>query len=362
MIVKLNDSISPAATSVILESIARQGYEARKLSLPYGQFIVGLGDGAGDTVTIGKLDGVAWARKGTERAVLASVEVSPTRSEVRLGSSTIGGEELAIMAGPCSVEDRDQIQTCARFVAAYGATALRGGAYKPRTSPYAFQGLGREGLELLASAGRASGLPVVTEVMEPAEVQPMAPFVDCFQIGARSMQNYPLLREAGRSGKPVLLKRGPSSTIKEFLLAAEYILLEGNPDVILCERGIRTFENATRNTLDLNAVPVLKSQTHLPVIVDPSHGTGRRDAVIPMARAAVAAGADGLMVEVHPDPERALSDGDQSLTLAQFRSLVEEIRPVAEAIGRRVAAPHTTAFNHNQGSRPRRATGWGAGD
>ena len=224
-------------------------------------------------------------------------------------------------------------------MAAYGATALRGGAYKPRTSPYAFQGLGPEGLELLREAGRATGLPVVTEVMDPGDVEPMVALRGL--LPDRRALHAELPAAAGRrelrEARPPQA-RALSATVKEFLLAAEYVLLEGNPNVILCERGIQTFETATRNTLDLNAVPVLKAQTHLPVVVDPSHGTGRRDAVIPMARAAVAAGADGLIVEVHPDPERALSDGDQSLTLGQFRPLVEEIRPVAEAVGRRVAA------------------------
>ncbi len=352
MIVKLSLPASPSALSAVLTALARQGYETKRVELPFGTFAVGLGDGAGDTVSVGAMEGVVWARKGSERAVLAALESAPAGTEVPLGAFTIGGETLAVMAGPCSVEDRDQIQTCARFVAAYGATALRGGAFKPRTSPYSFQGLGHEALEMLADAGRATGLPVVTEVMEPSDVESMAPLTDCFQVGARSMQNFPLLREVGRVGKPVLLKRGPSATVKEFILAAEYILLEGNPNVILCERGIRTFETSTRNTLDLNAVPVLKAQTHLPVVVDPSHGTGRRDAVIPMARAAVAAGADGLMVEVHPDPARALSDGDQSLTLAQFRTLVEEIRPVALAVGRKVAAPHLPSFGETRATGP----------
>ncbi len=362
MIVKLTAPASSSALIAVLAALSQQGYETRRVELPFGTFVLGLGDGAGDTVSVGALEGVVWARKGSERAVLAALDAAPEGTQVALGESSIGGEAIAIMAGPCSVEDRDQIQTCARFVAAYGATALRGGAFKPRTSPYAFQGLGHEGLEMLAEAGRATGLPVVTEVMEPAEVEPMSALADCFQIGARSMQNYPLLREVGRSGKPVLLKRGPSATVKEFILAAEYILLEGNPNVILCERGIRTFETATRNTLDLNAVPVLKAQTHLPVVVDPSHGTGRRDAVIPMARAAVAAGADGLIIEVHPDPARALSDGDQSLTLAQFRTLVEEIRPVAEAVGRSVAVPRLPSFGEVRRSAQGRRTGWGAGE
>jgi 3-deoxy-7-phosphoheptulonate synthase len=359
MIVKMKPQASLGEASGILEAVGRLGFATRRVSLPFGTFVVGLGSGRCDLNAVASLPGAEWARRAGEGPVLASFETSPTRTVVPLGQTGVGGEYLSLMAGPCSVEDQDQIRTCARFVASYGASVLRGGAYKPRTSPYSFQGLGLEGLRMLMEAGRATGLPVVTEVMDPGELEAMLPFVDCFQIGARSMQNFPLLREAGRAGRPVLLKRGSSASINELLMAAEYILLEGNAKVILCERGIKTFETATRNTLDLNAVPVLKAQTHLPVIVDPSHGTGRRDAVIAMARAAVAAGADGLMVEVHPDPDRALSDGDQSLTPAEFRRLVEEIGPVAEAIGRRVFVPGAAPFGRAAG-RHARATGWGS--
>ena len=293
MIVKLSTPPPPSALSAVLSALARQGYGPSASSCPSVPL-----PWAWATALETRSQSARWRVWFGQERVLSAPCWQPSRRpplepEVPLGAFMIGGEAIAIMAGPCSVEDRDQIQTCARFVAAYGATALRGGAFKPRTSPYSFQGLGHEALEMLADAGRATGLPVVTEVMEPSEVESMAPSRTVFQVGARSMQNFPLLREVGRSGKPVLLKRGPSSTVKEFILAAEYILLEGNPNVILCERGIRTFETATRNTLDLDAVPVLKAQTHLPVMVDPSHGTGRRDAVIPMARAAVAAGADG---------------------------------------------------------------------
>lgn len=359
MIVKLKSDASPSAVSSALAELGRLGYETRKVVLPFGTFLVGMGEVKPAEERFAHMEGVEWARPAGDKPVLGSSEGNRTRTVVPLGQFGIGSDTLAIIAGPCSVEEKDQIRTCARFVAAYGATALRGGAFKPRTSPYVFQGLGYEGLEMLADAGRATGLPVVTEVMEPGEVEAMSSLVDCFQIGARSMQNYPLLRQVGRSGKPVLLKRGPSSSMKELLLAAEYILVEGNPNVILCERGIKTFETATRNTLDLNAVPILKAQTHLPVIVDPSHGTGRRDAVIPMARAAVAAGADGLIVEVHPDPARALSDGDQSLTLGGFRRLVEEIEPVAQAVGRKVQIPNAALFGTGKPSRSPRATGWG---
>jgi 3-deoxy-7-phosphoheptulonate synthase len=360
MIVRMRSGSRPEDALAVASALASSGFEVARMDLPFGSFVVGLGREDGDDGGLGRMPGVQWARRAGGGPVLAALEQNPGGSRVPLGSSVVGGEDLALIAGPCSVEDRDQIATAARFVASYGATALRGGAYKPRTSPYSFQGLGREGLALLRDAGRAARLPVVTEVMEPGDVEAMAPFVDCFQVGARSMQNFPLLRSVGRAGKPVVLKRGPSASQSEFLLAAEYVLLQGNAGVILCERGIKTFETATRNTLDLNAVPVLKSRTHLPVLVDPSHGTGRQDAVIPMARAAVAAGADGLLVEVHPDPDRALSDGDQSLTLAQFRQLVEEVRPVAEAVGRRLAVPGASRFGEGPAPRTRRASGWGA--
>jgi 3-deoxy-7-phosphoheptulonate synthase len=249
----------------------------------------------------------------------------------------VGGRELALIAGPCSVEGREMLLVTARAVRAAGATALRGGAYKPRTSPHAFQGLGEPALEMLAEARAETGLPVVTEVMDPRQVEMVARVADVLQIGTRNMNNYPLLVEAGRTGRPVLLKRGFSSRVDEFLLAAEYVTAQGNPHVILCERGIRTFETAARNTLDVTAVPVIKARTGLPVIVDPSHAGGRADLVAPLAFAAVAAGADGLMVEVHPEPARALSDADQSLTPARFTQLVEALRAFAAAAGRTIA-------------------------
>lgn len=359
MIVRMKEGATSGEASCVLATLGEEGFDVLRVEMPFGLYAVGIGREDGDPAAFDALPGVEWARKTTGEPILAALEENPSGTAVRLGRSTIGGECISIIAGPCSVEDKTLLTTAARFVAAYGATALRGGAYKPRTSPYAFQGLGKEGLEMLRDVGRATGLPVVTEAMDPADVDPMLPYVDCIQIGARSMQNFPLLRSAGASGKPVLLKRGPSAGIGEFVNAAEYVLLQGNPNVVLCERGIKTFETSTRNTLDLNAVPVLKSKTHLPVIVDPSHGTGRIDAVIPMARAAVAAGADGLLVEVHPDPEHALSDGDQSLTPAQFRQLVEEIRPVAKAVGRRVAMTGGPAFGESTGPRGKRIPGWG---
>jgi 3-deoxy-7-phosphoheptulonate synthase len=250
-----------------------------------------------------------------------------------------GGDEVVVMAGPCSVESERQILDAARAVREAGATVLRAGAFKPRSSPYSFQGLGLAGLKLLARAREESGLLIVTEAMDGAEIDAVAEIADIIQIGARNMQNYSLLKRAGRIGKPVLLKRGLSATIQELLLSAEYILAEGNPNVILCERGVRGFDPATRNLLDLSAIPVVHGTSHLPIIADPSHGTGHRDMVMPMAKAAVAGGADGLLIEVHPTPDRALSDGAQSLYPEQFDRLMKEIRLIAEAIGRRVAEP-----------------------
>jgi len=249
---------------------------------------------------------------------------------------TIGGDQIALMAGPCSVESESQAFTIAEAVAKSGATILRGGAFKPRTSPYSFQGLGEAGLQLLRRAADAHGLAVVSEVMDTQQVDLLARYADILQIGARNMQNYSLLKEVGHTQKPILLKRGLASTIEEWLMSAEHVLAQGNAQVILCERGIRTFETYTRNTLDLNAIPVVKELSHLPVIVDPSHGTGIRNKVAPMARAAIAAGADGVIVEVHNDPDHALSDGAQSLYPAQFDELVTQIRSIAVAIGRRV--------------------------
>lgn len=255
---------------------------------------------------------------------------------VRVGDVAVGGTQVTVMAGPCSVETREQLMETAQSVCAAGAHVLRGGAYKPRTSPYAFQGLGLKGLELLREARDVFRMPVVTEVTSPQEVTLVGQYTDIFQVGSRNMQNFALLRAVGDTSKPVLLKRGMMATIEELLLAAEYILARGNPDVILCERGIRTFETATRNTFDINAIPVLKSLTHLPVIADPSHGTGKWDLVTPVARAAVAAGADGLIVEVHSNPEHALSDGAQSLKPENFSRLMGQVKSVVGAVGRTI--------------------------
>ncbi len=255
---------------------------------------------------------------------------------IRVGNVTIGGDQLVVMAGPCSVESREQILETARVVKAAGGHILRGGAFKPRTLPYSFQGLGEEGLKILDEARSETGLPIITEVMSPEDVELVESYTDILQIGARNMQNFSLLKRVGRAEKPVMLKRGMSATIEEWLGCAEYILSEGNGDVILCERGIRTYETITRNTLDVSAVPVIKQLSDLPVVVDPSHGTGIRSLVAPMAKAGVAAGADGLIIEVHPHPEKALSDGEQSLHLHEFADLMREMAPIAGAVGKRL--------------------------
>ncbi len=265
---------------------------------------------------------------------LAGREIKSANSEVNCGGVIVGGPQIAIMAGPCSVESREQVCTTAQAVKKAGANMMRGGAFKPRTSPYSFQGLEEDGLKLLKEAKDLTGLPIVTEVMNPREAELVARYADVLQVGARNVQNFSLLKELGKIPKPILLKRGMMTTIKEFLMSAEYILSEGNKDVILCERGIRTFETATRNTLDLSCIPVLKKETHLPIIVDPSHGTGHWDLVEPMARAAIAAGADGLMIEVHPDPINAYSDGPQSLKPTKFTHLMDNIRPFIKLMNR----------------------------
>lgn len=275
---------------------------------------------------------------------LAARSMRPEGTLIDLGKgAVVGGKEVVVAAGPCAVESREQIFGVAARVARAGAKLLRGGAYKPRTSPYSFQGMGEDGLKLLREAADKNNLLVVTEVMDPSQIEVMLPYVDVMQVGARNMQNYHLLRALGETSKAVLLKRGMSATIEELLLSAEYIMAGGNYKVILCERGIRTFDTYLRNTLDIAAIPVIKGLSHLPIFADPSHGTGRRDKVAPMARAAVAAGADGLIIEVHPDPERALSDGVQSLYPDQFAHLMNEIRAIAPAVGRTIAESHAAA-------------------
>jgi 3-deoxy-7-phosphoheptulonate synthase len=265
---------------------------------------------------------------------LASREVRPEGSQVKVDGVAIGGKRIVVIAGPCAIESAEQIEAAADAVKRAGADLLRGGAFKPRTSPYSFQGMEAEGLKLLAESGRRHHIPVVTEIMDPHDIDIVAEYADMLQVGARNAQNFSLLRRLGKVNKPILLKRGMSTKLDEFLMAAEYILSEGNPNVVLCERGIRTFETATRNTLDLTAVPLLKEWTHLPVVVDPSHGTGMWSLVKPMALAAIAAGADGLLIEVHPSPATALSDGPQQLKPERFAELMRALRPVAEAVGR----------------------------
>ena len=281
-----------------------------------------------------RMDGVERVIRVLQPFKLASRDFRPEDTVIPVNGTQIGGRQVVVMAGPCAVEDRGQMRESAQAIKEAGVKILRGGAFKPRTSPYSFQGLGQEGLEILVEVSQEFGMAIVTEVMAPEDVPLVAEHADILQIGTRNMQNYALLHAVGECGKPVLLKRGMMSTLQELLMSAEYVLSHGNHKVMLCERGIRTFETYTRNTLDISAVPMLKQLTHLPVIVDPSHGTGKWELVEPMARAAVAAGADGLMIEVHPHPEAALSDGAQSLKPERFAMLMESLRPIAEAVGR----------------------------
>src|SRR5437870_4038571 len=289
-----------------------------------------------DAGIIEVLDGVHEVVRISEPYKLASRTFKPEGTVVSVGDIRIGGDEVIVMAGPCSAENEKQVRTTAAAVRRAGAKIFRGGAFKPRSSPYSFQGLGEEGLRLLRDACNAENMKLVTEVMDVSQIEVIEKYADIFQLGARNMQNFTLLRELGHTRKPVLLKRGIAATIEEWLLSAEYVLSGGNTEVILCERGIRTFETATRNTFDISAIPVVKKLSHLPVVADPSHGAGRRDMVVPMARAAVAAGADGLIIEVHCDPDRALSDGAQSMFPSQFDRLMAELRIIAPAIGRSI--------------------------
>ncbi|HUF35134.1 MAG TPA: 3-deoxy-7-phosphoheptulonate synthase [Gemmatimonadales bacterium] len=325
----------------VVSVIGEMGYQARPMP-GHQRTTVGLvgNDGRVDGSRLAGLPGVQEIIHVTKPYKQVSREWKAESTVVRLPNGlTVGGHEVVVMAGPCSVESERQILEAARAVREAGAAVLRAGAFKPRSSPYSFQGLGRAGLRLLARAREESGLLIVTEAMDAEGMDQVVEVADIVQIGARNMQNYSLLKHAGRAGKPVLLKRGLSATIQELLLSAEYILAEGNPQVILCERGVRGFDTATRNLFDLSAIAVVHGLSHLPIVADPSHGTGHRDMVTPMARAAVAAGADGLLVEVHPTPERALSDGAQSLYPEQFERMMRETRLIAEAIGRRIAEP-----------------------
>ncbi len=335
MIVIMKPGATPADIQRVIERVQSFGLGVH-LSTGESRTIIGiLGNTGGlDRAIFEAMEGVEGAVRITRPYKIASREFKPFDTVIEVGGVRIGGPGLVVMAGPCSVESRTQILETAHAVKEAGAHILRGGAYKPRTSPYSFQGLGVEGLELLAEAREATGLPIVTEVMSPDEVPLVCEYADILQVGARNMQNYRLLQAVGQVQKPVLLKRGLSSTIQELLMSAEYILAGGNYQVILCERGIRTFETYTRNTLDINAIPVLKQLSHLPVIGDPSHGTGKWELVAPVARACVAAGADGLMIEVHPQPELAWSDGSQSLRPDRFAGLMRELAALAPVLGR----------------------------
>lgn len=332
MIISMRLHATQAEIDHVCERIKEFGYKVHSIvgeeRVVIG--VVGVGDVTACLESIQAMPSVESAVRISAPYKFVSKEFKQDRTRIKAGGAAIGGDEFVVMAGPCSVENEKQIMETAHAVAESGAKVLRGGAFKPRTSPYDFQGLGEEGLKLLAKAREATGLAIVTEVMSDREADLVAAYADVMQVGARNMQNFALLKTLGSCGRPVLLKRGMSSTIKELLMSAEYITAHGNPNVILCERGLRTFETATRNTCDLAAAPVLNELTHLPVVVDPSHATGKRSLVPPVAQAAVAIGADGLIVEVHPCPERALSDGAQSLNIAEFKQMMIRLKPYIE--------------------------------
>ena len=339
MIVAMQEKADEAQIQAVVERLTEMGFDVHKTTGARQTVLAAVG--ARNEFDVRELEvmaGVEQVHRISAPYKLVGKSFRPEGTIVRfVNGLAIGGEEIVVMAGPCSVESRDQLFRVAEQVAKAGARVLRGGAFKPRTSPYSFQGLGEEGLKLLREAGNKFGLLVISEVMEISQIALMLPYVDIFQVGARNMQNFNLLRELGKIRKPVLLKRGIAATIEELLLSAEYIMSGGNYDVILCERGIRTFETYTRNTLDISAIPIVHKLSHLPMTADPSHGTGRRDKVSPMARAAVAAGADAVLVEVHHDPDHALSDGPQSLYPQQFEKLMHELRMIAPAVGRKMA-------------------------
>jgi len=336
MVIVMKAGAGQAQIDAVLARIKELEYTPHVISGVERTVIGAVGDERGKSVlqTLETLEGVESVVPILKPYKLASAEIKKERTVIRVGNVEIGGDKLCIMAGPCSVEGEGQMLEVAHAVKAAGAHILRGGAYKPRTSPYTFQGMEEKGLKLLAKAREETGLPFITEVMDTSQVDMVEDYADILQIGTRNVQNFALLKRVGKCRKPVFLKRGLASTINEWLMSAEYILSEGNPEVILCERGIRTFETATRNTMDLSAVPVLRELTHLPIIIDPSHGTGVRRWVPPMACASVAVGADGVMVEVHNDPDHAWSDGPQSLDLPMFAELMTRLKPFADAAGR----------------------------
>lgn len=339
MIVIMSRGATPGQVAAVQERLASMGLRVQ-VSRQGGQVILlALGDNTPEAQVVEVLSGVERTMPVLRPYTLVSREVRPDSTVIQAAGRTIGGPDLAIIAGPCSVESEEQLLEVAESIRAAGCGFLRAGAFKPRTSPYSFQGLGQAGLKLLAEVKAASGLGIVTEVLDPRHIEAVADVADIMQVGSRNMHNYELLKALGQCPRPVLLKRGMAATIEEWLLAAEYIVAEGNPNVILCERGIRTFETYTRNTLDISAVPVVKRLSHLPILVDPSHGSGKWRLVGPLSRAAVAAGADGLLVEVHPCPDKALSDGEQSLSPENFCNLMASLRRVAEAVDRSLPSP-----------------------
>ncbi|AMY10494.1 Phospho-2-dehydro-3-deoxyheptonate aldolase [Luteitalea pratensis] len=337
MVVVMEERASEEQIQRVVAQLVQMGFDVHR-STGSLRTVIGAvgGEGKHDPRLLEVLDGVHEVMRITEPYKLASRTFRSEDTVITIGDLRIGGDEVIVMAGPCSAENEAQVLSTAAAVRRAGAKVLRGGAFKPRSSPYSFQGLGEEGLKMLRTGADAHNLKLVSEVMDANQIALMDGYVDIYQVGARNMQNFTLLRELGKVRKPVLLKRGISATIEEWLLSAEYVLAGGNTDVILCERGIRTFESYTRNTLDISAIPVVKKLSHLPIVVDPSHGTGRRDKVAPMARAAVAAGADGLLIEVHCDPDNAMSDGAQSMYPGQFERLMAELRIIAPAIGRSI--------------------------
>jgi 3-deoxy-7-phosphoheptulonate synthase len=336
MLVVMQEGATEAQIQTVIDRLVKLGFDVHRSTGVVHTVLGGVGARDFDTADFEVMPGVKNAHRIASPYKLASRSFRPTGTVVKIGDVEIGGNRIVVMAGPCSVETKEQIDRIAEIVAAAGAKVIRGGAFKPRSSPYSFQGLGEEGLELMREAADRHGLLVISEVMDQTQIPLLSAYADILQVGARNMQNYNLLRELGKQRKPILLKRGIAATIEELLLSAEYILAGGNYDVILCERGIRTFETYTRNTMDISAIPVVKKLSHLPIVGDPSHGTGRRDKVIPMARAAVAAGADGLLIEVHHDPDQALSDGAQSLYPEQFTELMGQLRMIAGAVGRSI--------------------------
>jgi len=336
MVVVMKERATLEQIEAIVAQLMEMGFDVHR-SVGATRTVIGaVGQGRGDAELLAVQEGVHEVLRISEPYKLASRTFKQENTIVSIGDVRVGGEEVIVMAGPCSAESEAQVEATASAVKRAGAKILRGGAFKPRSSPYSFQGLGEEGLRMLRAASDRHDLKLITEVMEVSQIELIEKYADVLQVGARNMQNFSLLRELGHATKPVLLKRGISATIEEWLLSAEYVLAGGNRNVILCERGIRTFESYTRNTLDISAIPVVQQLSHLPVVVDPSHGTGRRDKVASMARAAVAAGADGLIIEVHCDPDHALSDGAQSMFPAQFERLMAELRIIAPAIGRTV--------------------------